>query len=92
MRRRKRDSPNPVRPELVDGPSCYNHDVEVKNGASTSSAQTEFTMTIRPLPDFLKNGDKELGFPHPSMEKRMRARMGYPEPERPVPEFVRHFK
>lgn len=49
-------------------------------------------MTIRPLPDFLKNGDKELGFPHPSMEKRMRARMGYPEPERPVPEFVRHFK
>jgi hypothetical protein len=46
-------------------------------------------MTIRPLPDFLKKGDKELGFPHPRPEQRLRARMGIPEPERPVPEFVK---
>jgi hypothetical protein len=46
-------------------------------------------MSIRHLPDFLKQGDKDLGFPHPTPEKRLRARMGYPEPERPEPEFVR---
>ena len=49
-------------------------------------------MTIRPLPDFLKMGDKELGFPHPSPEQRLRARMGMQEPERPMPEFVREIQ
>jgi len=38
-------------------------------------------MTIRPLPGFLKHGDKELGFPHPTTLKRLRAKMGIPEPE-----------
>lgn len=49
-------------------------------------------MTIRHLPDFFKQGDKELCFPHPSPEQRLRARMGMPEPERPVPVFVRRTK
>ena len=45
-------------------------------------------MTIRLLPDFLKKGDKELGFPHPSPQQRLRARMGMPEPEVSVPPFI----
>lgn len=57
-------------------------------------------MPIRPLPDFLKKGDKELGFPHPNPDKpvlsevegRMRQMIGMGEPERPVPEFVRSAK
>lgn len=47
-------------------------------------------MTIRPLPDFLKPGDKELGFPRDTVEKRMRRLMGMPDPELPVPPFIRH--
>lgn len=46
-------------------------------------------MTIRYLPDFLKHGDKALGFPRPTPLRRMRSNMGMGEPERPVPEFVR---
>ena len=45
-------------------------------------------MTNRPLPGFLKHGDKLLGFPHPSPLSRMRAMMGMGEPEVKVPEFV----
>ncbi len=46
-------------------------------------------MTIRPLPDFLKQGDKELGFPHPNPQKRMRQMIGMGEPELRLPPFVR---
>ena len=46
-------------------------------------------MTIRPLPDFLKKGDKELGFPHPNPDKRMRQMIGMGEPELWMPPFVR---
>ena len=45
-------------------------------------------MTNRPLPGFLKYGDKPLGFPHPTPLSRMRAMMGMGEPEVKVPEFV----
>ena len=47
-------------------------------------------MTHRPLPNFLKQGDKALGFPHPTPEQRMRGMMGMPDRETPVPPFVRH--
>jgi hypothetical protein len=45
-------------------------------------------MTTRPLPAFLKHGDKALGFPQPTPEKRLRAMMGMPEQEAPESAFV----
>ena len=49
-------------------------------------------MTIRPLPDFLKKGDKELGFPQPNPQKRMRQMIGMGEPELRMPPFVLNAK
>ena len=46
-------------------------------------------MTIRPIPDFLKSGNKELGFPHPNPQKRMRQMIGMGEQEGPLPPFVK---
>jgi hypothetical protein len=48
-------------------------------------------MTIRPLPDFLKSGDRELGFPHPSPARRIRAIIGTATPDLPpVPPITTH--
>lgn len=47
-------------------------------------------MSIRLLPDFLKHGDKELGFPHPTPQAAMRSKMGTAVPEPPLPPFVRN--
>ena len=45
-------------------------------------------MSIRPLPDFLKRGDKALGFPRPSPQAALRSKMGTAVPEPPLPPFV----
>ena len=45
-------------------------------------------MSVRPLPGFLKYGDKELGFPRVSPRDALRSKMGTAVAEPPVPPFV----
>src|SRR3546814_2822084 len=50
--------PKPVRPELVEGPSFSSRKEKEKNGASTSSARTEFGQALTGSPSinrFAKN-------------------------------------
>jgi len=47
-------------------------------------------MTNRPLPDFLKHGDKPLGLPRETLEARMRRQLGMPPREIVDPPFIRN--